>query len=634
MPVFNGERFISAALDAILAQDFADFELIICDNASTDRTAEICAAYAHRDARIRYYRNDRNLGAAPNFNRCLDLARAPFFKWAAHDDLLAPGYLRRCLEPLERDPDAVLCHSLVAVVDSEGQSIGSYDSALRGADSPRVADRFAALILKRHLCTDMFGVIRTEALRRTGRHGAYYGGDRAMLAELALLGRFLKVDAPLFLNREHPGRFVRAVSASDWQRWHAGARPGEMINPTWRLYRDYRAAVMRHVDERADRERCLKVLRHWWWRDWNLARLATDAIGSVWPTVHGLVRRVKLRLYGALPQVTRHDDRGRPVKLVYIGGWGRSGSSLLANILGSARDIVSVGELRYLWDRGMRENKRCGCGEAFRECDFWGAVLQRAGIESSPRLGAHMRDAVGSRAARAQLAAMLTGRARAYRKRRSAELETLDRLYTAVAAQTGSVGVVDASKTPPYALNLLTNPNVELYFVHLVRDPRAVAHSWSRRRPTGESDDEMMPRYSGLKSGVYWILFNLLGLAFRLWPRAHYLRVRYEDLCEHPRPTVERILDHCGMPDSGLEWHGGGAVSVEPQHSISGNRSRFVTGRVDIRPDLAWHERMEPRARRVVTWTCAPVLALFGYRMNPAAPAAADRPAPETASRR
>ena len=110
LPVFNGERYLARAIESVLGQDFRDLELIVCDNASTDRTPEICAAYARRDARVRYFRNPRNLGAGPNYDRCFRLARGEYFKWAAHDDRLAPDYLSRTVAALDAAPEAVPGH--------------------------------------------------------------------------------------------------------------------------------------------------------------------------------------------------------------------------------------------------------------------------------------------------------------------------------------------------------------------------------------------------------------------------------------------------------------------------------------------------------------------------------------------
>ncbi len=623
MPVFNGANFVAAALDSILAQDFRDFELIIVDNASTDETADICQAYANRDSRIIYHRNRENIGAAPNFNRCLELATAEYFKWAAHDDLLAPNYLSRCLEALQRDPDAVLCHSLVNIIDSKDRLIGTYDSALVGADSSLASERFAALTLNRHLCTEMFALMRTKLVRKSKMHGAYYGGDRAMLAELALIGKFLQIHEPLFLNREHPKRFVRAVSAPNWQQWHAGGNGGAMNMPTWRLYKDYRAAIARHVHGLDEESRCEGVLRRWWLVDFNLGRVVVDGIGRFVPGIHALVRKAKLRIYGELPQVREHrqGEWSTPgvarQKVIYIGGWGRSGSSLLANILGSSPKTASVGEVRYLWDRGIVENKRCGCGEDFGDCGFWQQVLTRVGIEPRPSVAKRYTELIGSGATLDQLIAMLTGGGNRYRKDRHQEVTKLDGIYQAAGEIAGVNIIVDASKTPPYALNLLTNKNIDLYFIHLIRDPRAVAFSWARKRATREMDNELLPQYSSLKSGIYWAGFNVLGMLFRWRKRANYLQVRYEDFCEDPRGTTDQIFAHCGEYDTQIRWHGNRELEVSAQHSISGNPSRFNIGKVAIKPDSAWQEQMATRERRTVTAICASLFPWFGYKIRP-----------------
>ena len=121
LPVYNGEKFIREAIDSIFSQTFEDFELIISDNGSTDRTQQICQAYAAQDLRIRYYRNKKNIGAARNYNLVFELASGEYFKWAAHDDLCAPEYLERCVEILDRDPDVVLCYPKTSIIDEHGE---------------------------------------------------------------------------------------------------------------------------------------------------------------------------------------------------------------------------------------------------------------------------------------------------------------------------------------------------------------------------------------------------------------------------------------------------------------------------------------------------------------------------------
>jgi glycosyltransferase involved in cell wall biosynthesis len=261
LPVYNGARYLREAIDSILAQTFKDFELIICDNASTDETPEICAEYAARDPRIRYYRQPRNIGATANFNHTFELARGVCFKWAAHDDVLAPTYLEKCVAALARAPDAVLCQSLVEIVDANGAWLEEYDHTAFGTDSHRASVRFAAR-LRPHDCQEVFGLIRSDALRRTELIGSHIGGDRTLLIDLSLMGRFLLVPEVLFMNREHPWRFKRQHRyPSSELAWFTPAQAqrglaGWRMLRTWVLYGKALQSVQRRVARRTERLRC------------------------------------------------------------------------------------------------------------------------------------------------------------------------------------------------------------------------------------------------------------------------------------------------------------------------------------------------------------------------------------------
>lgn len=219
LPVYNGERYLAEILDCFLTQTFQDFEIIVCDNASNDQTAAICRAFRERDPRVRYHRNAKNLGAIPNFNKVFELSTTPLFKWIAHDDLYHPRYLESCVRILDENPDVILAHSRTTFVDDRGEpfpvdpATGCYVDPRTGitqtADSPMVADspvaisRFWQVLSGACWGTHMFGVIRREALRRTRLIPNFSGGDRAMLAELALLGRFQCSNEVLFSKRFH-----------------------------------------------------------------------------------------------------------------------------------------------------------------------------------------------------------------------------------------------------------------------------------------------------------------------------------------------------------------------------------------------------------------------------------------------
>lgn len=243
LPVRNGERFIAEALESIRRQTFEDWELVISDNASTDGTSEICRSISDRDARVRYTRTDENLGAAPNFNRTWSLASGEYFRWAAHDDLIDERYLERCVDVLDRDRSVVLCHSKVRVVDSRSAPLYDYAQALR-TGSPRPSERFSDLLLVRNNCYEVFGLIRADVLARTRLIGPYPVGDRVLLVELALRGRFHEIPQRLFLSREHDGRSVRRLP-TQWQRaaWFHPGWEGRISFPEWRTFAEYARAL-------------------------------------------------------------------------------------------------------------------------------------------------------------------------------------------------------------------------------------------------------------------------------------------------------------------------------------------------------------------------------------------------------
>lgn len=220
LPVHNGGTYLSAALDSLLGQSYGDFQVVLSDNASTDATPDICLDYARRDRRLIYTRVNVNIGAGPNFNRVFGLSCSPLFKWMAHDDMLAPHALAQLVQALDRQPDAVLAHSCLALVDGSGRAlVPSRDGRIMDengrpfhrlepphlAEGARPSHRFGEALRHMNWCTAIFGIIRADALARTHLHGSYYEADRVLLAELALLGRFVQLDAPLMIKRCHGG---------------------------------------------------------------------------------------------------------------------------------------------------------------------------------------------------------------------------------------------------------------------------------------------------------------------------------------------------------------------------------------------------------------------------------------------
>ena len=302
IPVFNGENYLDEAIASVRAQTFDDLEVIVSDNASTDRTGQIALDHAASDERVRYVRNERNLGAAPNYNRAWSEARAPYFKWLAHDDRIAPDYLSATPDVLDREPDVVLCNTVVDYIDCRGDSIGTYRSVLHEAGVDDPARRFAVMVLRSHSCVDFFGLVRRSAMQDSLLHGPFHGADRAFLAQMTLRGRLVQVDRPLVEMREHEQRYTRVQQkARDRQSWHDSRRNGAIELPTWRLYREYLSMLRNEDLPVGARARAYGVLARWWLVNYNALRVGVDVAATIAPGLPAMAETVRERLFGAPP---------------------------------------------------------------------------------------------------------------------------------------------------------------------------------------------------------------------------------------------------------------------------------------------------------------------------------------------
>ena len=244
LPVYNGARYLEASVDSILSQSFRDLELIISDNASTDDTEAIGRALTGRDPRVRYLRNDANVGIAANFNLLVPLASGRLFKWATADDQLRPGFLARCVSTLESDQSVVLAYTKTEFVDEDGAPLDIVDPGwhlVSDDPSARLAEALRAV----HYVNAALGVIRTDALRRTHLVPRYAGGDFTMMAELSLLGKFFEIPETLYMRRIHQGSTKGNTGNASWLRsYYGGARPGSRV-AYWRLCGDRAKVVLR-----------------------------------------------------------------------------------------------------------------------------------------------------------------------------------------------------------------------------------------------------------------------------------------------------------------------------------------------------------------------------------------------------
>ena len=302
LPVYNGEDYLQEAMGSALAQTFTDFELVVCDNASTDRTAEIARDLAAGDPRVRYHRNERNIGASGNFGLAFHRSNGELFKWLAHDDRIAPTYLAATVAALDAAPDAVLCNTAVDYINHAGTVFASYTSVLGEAGAASPTARFATMVLRSHSCVDMFGLIRREALAGSLLIATFHGADRVLLAQLALRGRLLQLPERLAQMREHGKRYTRqAVHSAARQLWHSSITPRTKGLPTLQLYREYLRLVRTEGLSPADRRAAYAVLARWWLANWNAARVATDVLSLGVPGFVGHAERIKTRLFGAAP---------------------------------------------------------------------------------------------------------------------------------------------------------------------------------------------------------------------------------------------------------------------------------------------------------------------------------------------
>ena len=234
LPVYNGEKFLEQAIRCLLNQTYTDFELIICDNASTDRTQSICEAFALEDRRISYIRYETNGGMIRNFNAVFEASCGTYFKWMAHDDLVDENFALRCIQALQADPEAVICSTEVRVIDAEGfvvevpeglsESAGDPLGATRLHDEPGSARglehakqhvRHRGVLIKSTRCYEEFGVIRSEALRKTPLREYYPGSEKVLLTEISLIGKIKVLPEPLMFMRIHDDRLSSQPGSGD-----------------------------------------------------------------------------------------------------------------------------------------------------------------------------------------------------------------------------------------------------------------------------------------------------------------------------------------------------------------------------------------------------------------------------------
>jgi len=316
---------------------------------------------------------------------------------------------------------------------------------------------------------------------------------------------------------------------------------------------------------------------------------------------------------GAPPQQDR-------IKVLYIAGWGRSGSTIMGNILGQVEGCFNVGELRYIWDRSLLEDRLCGCGLPFSRCPTWAGILERARLDGTGDLDPQQLIALRDRSVRTRHLPLLwlpggEGLARARWRR---YLQALESLYRAVQQQSSCQVIVDSSKFPTYGYALDLLPLIDLHVVHLVRDPRAVSFSWMRKKRSDDQPGDLryMVQHGPLQSTMLWLSWNLA--TERFWGKIHqrYLLLRYEDFIQQPRDAIQRILELLKIPDASLPFVSAREVQLGPCHTVSGNPDRTRQGVITLRPDDEWRRSMRLPHWLAVTALAWPLLKRYGYSLH------------------
>ena len=278
IPVYNGDNFLAETLDSVLAQTFQNFEVLMVDNGSTDGTERIYRDYAARDPRIKIHRSEVNLGVTRNFIRAVGYSSAEYFMYLAHDDMLAPSFLEQHVAVLDAHPDVALCYPKAIEIDTQGNALYKKEQFLPNADSPHPHKRFRQLIRMDHNCESQFGLMRTDVLKKTVIFAPIPDGDRIMLAEVSLYGKFYRVPDYLFMHREHEHRTLN-VFPTRFDRLPLYLIPeqaGKLILPYFAEFFEYLRCIRRVPLKFTERLACYVEMLRWVWD--NRRRLTGDVM--------------------------------------------------------------------------------------------------------------------------------------------------------------------------------------------------------------------------------------------------------------------------------------------------------------------------------------------------------------------
>ncbi|MCW2502446.1 MAG: sulfotransferase [Actinomycetia bacterium] len=310
-----------------------------------------------------------------------------------------------------------------------------------------------------------------------------------------------------------------------------------------------------------------------------------------------------------------------PARVLYLGGIGRSGSTLLERMIAQIPGTWSLGEVVHLWTRGIRDNERCGCGESFHACAFWTGIGQTA-FGGWGNVDVERMEALAAQVDEIKYTPYLLGRTgpRGFRSALAEYAEAYRKVYDATRALTGAEVVIDSSKHTSLAYVLRQAPGIDVQLLHMVRDSRGVAYSWTKkvRRPEVTSSESYMPVFSPARIAVLWAGHNVLLELPRVLGTPTKL-LRYEEFAQDPKAMLAAVQEFAKLPSGGstLDFLDGDQVDLGINHTVAGNPMRFTSGRIAVTCDEEWRTALPRKDRRTVTALTAPVAALLGYPRAP-----------------
>jgi hypothetical protein len=301
--------------------------------------------------------------------------------------------------------------------------------------------------------------------------------------------------------------------------------------------------------------------------------------------------------------------------VLFIAGMGRSGTTILDNVLGELPNFFSGGEINYLWQRGIIENSQCGCGVNFRDCNLWNNILTNAFGDLNVNNAFFMSRTFKSVIRTRYFPFLLYNwNDKKFLSKLEKYLESLTTLYLSMTSVTGCEIIIDSSKYPTYGAILGLMPEVDLYMIHVVRDPRAVAYSWKRKKLWDfSSHSRMMHRQNIIRTTFFWITWNFFFEILKSRLQSKYIFMRYEDFIKNPNQVVSEVFELLKCDGNYMQLVNNDNITLGTNHTVSGNPSRFNTGPVKLNQDNKWKYKMTIIDKLLVTLIAHPYLLKYNY---------------------